>query len=422
MIQDPLSSLAESLVGSEIVKLGNAINERKAKGEKIYNYTIGDFNPEFFPIPQAYQDAIIAAYKAHRTNYPPADGILELRQAVGDLFRRHQNIDYKNDEILISSGGRPIIYALFRTLIDPGDKVIYTVPSWNNNHYTHICGGTHCVVPVYPEDQFMPKASQIEAQLSGARLICLCSPQNPTGTTLDKNELLNLCNSIVAENKKRAPHEKKLYLMYDQMYWTLTYGEIEAFSPVQLCPEMKAYTIFVDGVSKAFAATGVRVGWTMGPAPIVAKMKALLSHVGAWAPMAEQHATAQFLQNNDAVEQYLKDFKHHIEDRLYFIFNHFIALQKKGYPIEVITPQAAIYLTVKLDFVGYTFKGKTLQKQEDVSEFLLNEAHLALVPFSCFGADSNAPWYRISVGTCSFDDLKEMFESLEQALAQLQKN
>lgn len=416
----PLSTLAETLIGSEIVKLGNAINERKAKGEQIYNYTIGDFDPSIFPIPLAYEEEIIKAYKEHRTNYPPADGLLALRTAVGDLFRREEGIDYKNDEILIASGGRPLIYSLFKTIVDKGDKVIYTVPSWNNNHYVHMNDGEHCVVEVFPEHNFMPRAEDIAPHIKGATLLCLCSPQNPTGTTLEKGELESICDMIIAENESRPENAKKLYLMFDQMYWTLTFGSVEHHNPVVLRPKMKDYTLFVDGVSKSLSATGVRVGWSMGPAYVIAKMKALLSHIGAWSPMAEQYATAAFLNNKAAVAEFSAAFKVKLEERLHYIYEEFKKLKEKGYPVDSIAPQAAIYLTIKIDLKGYSFKGVELASQSAVSDYLLNEAHLAIVPFSCFGADKESPWYRMSVGTCKYEELDEMFSALEQAFAQLE--
>lgn len=416
-----LSKLAESLVGSEIVRLGNAINDRKARGEKIYNYTIGDFDPSIFPIPGLLEEEIIRAYREHRTNYPPADGILPLRKAVASLLKRKEHLDYQTDEILISSGGRPLIYALFKALVDAGDKVIYAVPSWNNNHYTHMNGGEHCVVTVTPEHNFMPTAADLAPHIPGATLLCLCSPQNPTGTTLDKAELEQICDLIIAENASRSPQEKKLYLMYDQMYWTLTYGSTEHHNPVTLRPEMKAYTIFVDGISKALAATGVRVGWSMGPASVIGKMKALLSHIGAWAPMAEQFATARFLDHETAFDAFLDGFRKELEDRLNYIYAAFEKLKQQGFPVDIITPQAAIYLTVKFDLKGWSYKGTVLKNQTEVSEFLLNEAHLAIVPFSCFGADAESPWYRMSVGTCRYEDLDEMFTELTAALSLLQQ-
>src|SRR5690606_33535759 len=142
-----------------------------------------------FPIPQELEDYIIEAYRNKLTNYPPGDGMLVLRQAVATFIKDWEGISYENNEVLIAAGGRPLIYSLFRTIVNPGDKVVYAVPSWNNNHYTHMNGGEHCVIEVTPEHDFMPRAEDIAPHITGAALLCLCTPQNPTGTTLAKSEL-----------------------------------------------------------------------------------------------------------------------------------------------------------------------------------------------------------------------------------------
>jgi aspartate aminotransferase len=414
-----LSKLAESLIGSEIVKLGNEINNRIRNGEKIYNYTIGDFAPAIFPIPEALEDGIVEAYRAGFTNYPPADGILALREAVSGFIKHYEGIHYEPNEIQIASGGRPLIYSLFSTIVDPGDKVIYAVPSWNNNHYTHLNHGTPCEIAATPENDFMPTAEEIAPHIKGAALLCLCTPQNPTGTTLSKEALEAICDLVLEENRSRGANDKKLYVLFDQMYFTLTYGNTRHYHPVSLRPEMKEYTISIDGISKALSATGVRVGWAMGPAPVMAKMKALLSHIGAWAPIAEQKATADFLADTDALDEFLEEFKEELEVRLWKIYRGFEALKQKGYPVAAIAPQAAIYLTVKIDLKGSKADDQVLENQEAVTQYILSRAGLAIVPFHCFGADKESPWYRISVGTCKLEELDDVFEKLEQALEAL---
>ncbi len=414
-----LSRLAETLIGSEIVRLGNEIAVRVNRGEKIYNYTIGDFDPQIFPIPQELEDAIVDAYRNKQTNYPPGDGILELRQAVASFIKDREGIEYAANEVLIAGGGRPLIYSVFRAIVDAGDKVIYAVPSWNNNHYTHMNDGEHCVIEATVENDFMPTATDIEPHIKGAALLCLCTPQNPTGTTLAKAELEKICDLVLAENASRSADEKKLYLMFDQMYFTLTYGETQHYNPVSLRPEMKQYTVFVDGISKAFSATGVRLGWSLGPAHLIGKMKALLSHIGAWAPMAEQKATAKYLLQKEAVQTYLTSFKQELEDRLWAIYNGFKALKEKGYPVDAVAPQAAIYLTIKIDLKGMQAGDKQLENQADVTEYLLSEAKLAIVPFYAFGADRTSPWYRLSIGTCKKEEISEMLGMLEAALQKL---
>jgi aspartate aminotransferase len=207
--------------------------------------------------------------------------------------------------------------------------------------------------------------------------------------------------------------------MFDQMYWVLTYGQTKHYNPVTLRPEMKDYTVFIDGISKAFAATGVRVGWALGPVAVIAKMKALLSHIGAWAPMAEQKAVAKYLLQTEQIHNYLTSFKTSLEKRLKKIYDGFIALKKKGYPVDAVAPQAAIYLTIKIDIAGRYTNGEHLATQSDVTSYILKEAKLAVVPFYAFGASNSSPWYRLSVGTCHLDEIAPMFDQLEQALQKL---
>jgi aspartate aminotransferase len=415
-----LSHLSETLIGSEIVKLGGEIRERMRQGETIYNFTVGDFDPSIFPIPKALEEEIITAYREQFTNYPAAEGNLDLREAVRTYIKEQQGLDYSVDEILISSGGRPLIYAFYRAICDKGDKIIYAVPSWNNNHYTHFVGGEHIIVEAKAENNFMPTADDLRPHISDAVFIALCSPQNPTGTTFKKEDLRAICAMVVEENERRPEGAKKLYLMFDQMYWRLTFGSTEHFDPVSLHPGMRPYTVYVDAISKVFAATGVRVGWSMGPAFIINKMKAILSHVGAWAPMAEQKAVARFLPNVAAIDDYLVTFRKEIEERLRRIYDGFAQLKADGFKVDAVVPEAAIYLTVKLDLCGAKKSdGTVLSTQADVTAFILNNAGLAMVPFYAFGAPKNSPWYRLSVGTCNKDEIDEMFVKLRKALQEL---
>ncbi|MEP7278667.1 MAG: aminotransferase class I/II-fold pyridoxal phosphate-dependent enzyme, partial [Bacteroidota bacterium] len=303
-----LSKLSETLVGSEIVKLGGEIREKIRQGEKIYNFTVGDFDPSIFPIPKELEDEIIDAYRKHFTNYPAAEGNLDLREAISHFIKTRQQLDYQPSEILVAGGGRPLIYSLFRAICDKDDKVIYAVPSWNNNHYANFVGATHVVVEATRENNFMPSVAELQPHIKDATLLALCSPQNPTGTTFTKEDLLGICNMVVAENERRGKKEKKLYVMYDQMYSLLTYGKIVHYNPVSLHPGMRPYTIFIDAISKVFAATGVRVGWSVGPAVIIDKMKSFMTHLGSWAPMAEQKGVARYLYQAENIDRYLDGF------------------------------------------------------------------------------------------------------------------
>ncbi len=418
-----VSHMAETLIGSEIIKLAGEVNEKIKNGEKIFNLTIGDFNPKIFPIPTELKKEIITAYEQHETNYPAADGVAELRKAVSNLIEKRQGLIYPPEEVLIAGGARPIIYAIFRTILDPGDKVLFPVPSWNNNHYTHMNSGDYSnqiVVETTPENNFMPEAKELAPHLSEVALVSLCSPLNPTGTTFTKETLTEICNLILAENKRRGPNEKPLYLLYDQIYWALTFGGVVHHDPVTLRPEMRKYTIFVDGISKSLAATGVRVGWALGPKAIIDKMKSLLSHVGAWAPKAEQVATARYLSDLNQYDKFLSEIKGKVNDRLVAFHAGFQSLKSKGYNVDSIAPQAAIYLTIKLSLQGQkTSDGTMLTSTKEVTRYILNEAKVAVVPFNAFGASSDSNWYRLSVGTCKLEDVDAIIQGLETALSKL---
>ena len=416
-----LSHLSETLIGSEIVKLGGEIREKIRQGEKIYNFTVGDFDPSIFPIPVAFEEEIITAYRQHFTNYPAAEGNLDLRESLSKFIKEWEGLEYGTDEILVASGGRPLIYATFRAICDKGDKIIYAVPSWNNNHYTHFVEGEHLMIEARAEDNFMPTAASIKPFIKEATLISLCSPQNPTGTTFSKEALEAICDLVLEENNRRSDDQKKLYIMYDQMYWHLTYGKIEHYNPVSLRPALKPYVIFIDAISKVFAATGVRVGWSMGPATIINKMKAILGHIGTWAPMAEQKALTRFLPQRTEIENYLVHFKAAASERLQLIFEGIQALKKEGLPVDAIAPEAAIYLTIKIDAAGKkTRNGKMLDNQSSVTAYILDEAHIAIVPFYAFGSPKDNPWYRLSVGTCKIEEIPDMLQSLKNALQQIE--
>lgn len=417
-----LSRLAQTLIPSEIIKLGNEISERVRAGATIYNFTIGDFDSNIFPIPAALEEAIVQAYREGRTNYPPANGIAELREAVAAFIHRRQGLDYPASSFLISGGGRPLIYAAYRTLCDPGDRILYPVPSWNNNHYTHFVVGEHVCIQTGPDSAFLPTAEQLIPHLPGARLLALCSPLNPTGTVFTREQLSTLCEAVLAENRRRGPNEKPLYILYDQIYWTLTYGDAVHNDPVSLFPELRDYTVYIDGISKAFCATGVRVGWAFGPADIIDRMKGILSHVGAWSPMAEQVGTARFLNRPEDVDQHLLQVRNALHTRLEALYRGICTLQAEGYPVEAIEPRGAMYLTLRFGLKGYRADGgEEIQSTEAISAFLLQEARLAIVPFAAFGADRESEWYRLSVGTCHLEDIPAMLQALRDALDRLVK-
>lgn len=414
-----VSNLANTLIGSEIIKIGNEVNEMKRKGAQIANLTIGDFDPSIFPIPEALEDAIVNAYHEGHTNYPPADGILALRETIVEVLEDRYQLTYTTQDILVAGGSRPLIYATYLALVDPGDKVLYPAPSWNNNHYCHLSSAKGVAIETTVENNFMPTAAQLKPHLKGATLLALCSPLNPTGTMFSEEQLAAICDIIIEENKSRAAGEKPLYIMYDQIYSLLTFGKAH-INPVSLRPELKDYVIYIDGISKCLASTGVRVGWGFGPENIINKMKSLLGHIGAWAPKAEQVAVAEYFSNKTQVDAFLTGFKAQVQASLDTLYEGFQMLKNEGFAVDAVVPMGAIYLTLKIDYIGKTTpEGDLLKNSADVNFYLIREAQTALVPFSAFGNEDNMPWFRASIGGCSLADVKNMIPRIKAALSKL---
>ena len=415
-----VSVLAKNLRGSEIIKIAGEINELKRQGQNIANLTIGDFDSNIYPIPAELKEGIVEAYNDNQTNYPPADGMLNLRESVSAFLKSRYALDYAPTQILISGGSRPLIYSTFLAVVDPGDTVIFPTPSWNNNHYSDLTGANAVMIETRAENNFMPTADEIRPHIKGAALLALCSPLNPTGTMFSKKDLEEICDLVIAENKTRAAGEKPLYLLYDQIYSQLTFGVHKHYDPVSLRPELKDYTIFIDGASKCFAATGVRVGWGFGPAKVIDNMKAIVGHMGAWSPKAEQVAMAKFLTNDIYVNTYLAQLKGNIQASLNTLHEGFQQLKAEGFSVDSIEPMGAIYLTIKVDYAGKTTPdGTVLKSSADINFYLIKEAKVAFVPFSAFGTGEDVNWFRASVGATTLQEIQQMIPRIKEALGKL---
>jgi len=413
-----LSALARGVIGSEILRIAAEIRALKAQGAAICNLTVGDFDPAYFPIPAELLDGTRAALVEGHTNYPPSDGVLALRQAVVRFYERELGLSYPIDSVLIAGGARPLLYASYLTLLDPGDVAIYPVPSWNNNHYAYLSGARAVALPVSAATNFFPTAEQIRPHLPGARLLTLNSPLNPTGTVIDPDELRRIAELVVEENgRRRSRRERPLWFVFDQVYWTLTFGGVKHTTPVELVPEVAPYTLLLDALSKAVCATGMRVGWGLMPPAVRRRMADVLGHVGAWAPKAEQVAAAALLDAPETLRAYQATMKGKVKERLDALYGGFAAMASEGLPVEVIAPQGAIYLSVRFDLCGRTVGGRTLATNDDIRRLLLEVGGLAVVPFQAFGLTGDTGWFRLSVGAVSMDDIRAVLPRLRDLLA-----
>ncbi|EYF05535.1 pyridoxal phosphate-dependent aminotransferase [Chondromyces apiculatus] len=412
-----LSALARGVIGSEILKIAAEIRAMKARGADVCNLTVGDFDPAQFQVPRELVEGTRAALDDGQTNYPPSDGVLPLREALVRYYERELGLRYPVDAVLVASGARPLLYATYRTLIDPGDAAVYPVPSWNNNHYAYLSGARPVPLPVNAGTNFFPTADLLRPLIGEARTVLLNSPLNPTGTVMDPAEMRRIAELVVEENTRRARDgERPVYLIFDQVYWALTFGEATHATPVSLVPEVAPYTILLDAISKSFCATGLRVGWGFMPPAVRRRMADILGHIGAWAPKAEQIATATLLDRPEAIRAFQEPMKQRVRERLDALFNGFKAMKSEGLPVDAIAPQGAIYLSVRFDLVGATVRGRALQSNEDIRRVLLEGAGLAAVPFQAFGLKEDTGWFRLSVGAVSTATIEGVMPRLRELL------
>ena len=355
---------------------------------------------------------------AGETNYPPADGLPELKQAIVDFYAERLGVRFPLDAVVVGSGARPPLYATFATVLSPGDLLVYAAPSWNNNYYAYLMGARTACLQTEADAGFMPTLDLIAPTLRQARILHLNSPLNPCGTAISAAVLRDICEAVVQENQRReAAGERPLILLYDMVYWMLTFGDTEHAHPIGVCPQVAPYTVLVDAISKSFAATGLRVGWGVVPPFIQGKYKALIGHLGAWAPRPEQQATAWYLKQPQLVDAYMRSFVGAIGARLDLIHDAFESMRAAGLPVRALRPQGAIYLSVQVDLMGRRLPdGRTVQSNEQVREYLLDEARVAVVPFQAFGLDGDTGWFRMSVGAVGLEELRAGLQRLQAAI------
>jgi aspartate aminotransferase len=387
------------------------------QGKTIDNLTVGDFSSAQFPIPKELEDGLIEALRAGETTYPPASGMESLRQAIREYYLHRWNLDFPIESILVTAGARPPIYGVYRALVDAGDKVVFGVPCWNNEYYGEMLGAEQVTLDCDASTGFLPTAEMLRPHLRGARLLALNSPLNPTGTAFTAEQLGAICDLVLEENARRGANERPLFVMYDQVYWMITVDGVKHVDPISVRPAMRQYTILVDAISKSFAATGLRVGWAVAPPDIMAAMSDVTVHTGAWAPKAEQIATAKFLVNHAAVDRYMHGLRTEIVNRLHAMYDGLIAMRDDGLPVDAVRPQGGIYVSGRFALHGLqTPEGRTLTTDEDVRWYLLHAAGLAIIPFNAFGSPGDRGWFRISIGIVTVEQINTMLPRVRAAV------
>lgn len=405
-----VAPILNTLQPSAILALAANVRRLKAQGREICDLTVGDFSSKEFPIPEALDDGVRAALKAGHTNYPPPDGVPELKEAILRFYRRELGLDYPPGSVVVAGGARPPLYASWRLFAEAGERTVSFVPSWNNGYYAHLVQSDHRFVRTEASTNFFPTVAQVEAELPTARLVMLNSPLNPTGTAIAPDVLAGIAQAVVDENRRRAG-KRPVMLVYDQVYWMLTFGGATHPNPVSLVPEVAPWVVQIDAISKSFAATGLRVGWAVMPPHLAPRMTGFLGHLGAWAPRAEQVAAAALLDRPDLISAYHATMRAGVEARLQRIYAGVLDMKARGLPVDAISPQGGIYLSFQADPARLGFR-----TNDEIGAYLLDEAGVAVVPFQAFDLYEDTGWFRISVGAVGLGELDGALERLEAAL------
>ena len=416
-----LSTAVRGLQESGILRITRQVRAMLARGETVLNFTVGDFDPRYFPIPKKLSELIQSAVARGETNYPNPEGLPVLRQAISDYVFRTAGVRYPLDAIVVCSGGRPVLFGAYNAIVNPGDKVIFSVPSWQNDSYSWITRAESIVIEATLETGFQPTIDQIRPHLSQAVMLCICSPGNPTGTVMGREHLREILDAVVAENREReANRQRPLFILHDQMYGTLVSQGQEHVYPAALVPECARWLVSADGVSKSYAGTGLRLGWMLVPPALGARIRDLLSHAGAWAPRAEQAAVAEFLNDAQSIAEFRKEMDGKLTERLQAMHAGFEELKRAGYPVDSINPQGAIYFSAQFRLHGKSVGGQQIDTDENIRSLLLERAGAAMVPFQAFGVRGETGWFRLSAGAVSMDEIRSLFPRLRSLLDEVQ--
>jgi aspartate aminotransferase len=394
--------------GEGILAIAAQVAAARASGRAIVDLTIGDYDPLRFRPPRALFEALARAWRRGRTSYPPPAGVWSLREAVADHYRRRLGLVVPPQAVLVQAGARPLIYACYRLLVQPGDGVVFPVPSWNNGAYCAMVRARPVGVTAAAESDFIPDPVRLATAVQEASLVVLNSPANPTGKRLPRRLLELVARAIVDENGARARAGRRpVFLLYDQVYWPLVPFR-EHLHPAQVVPQAAEWTVTVDAISKSLCATGLRVGWAALPAQLVDTFSAYLSDVGSWAPTAEQEAVAEFLSLTHAFDDHAARLRRRLQARVELVVRQLERLRVDGFDLEFVRPDGGFYVTAR-------FAPRAVAS--DPAATLLETGGVAVVPLRAFDAPDAYGWCRLATAAASWGSLGELSTRLSQVLS-----
>ncbi len=393
----PLSTVASQVQASATMALDALYKQMKADGEDVIGFAAGE--PDF-DTPDHIKEAGIAAIQNNETRYTPASGTVELKRAVCQRLREDCGVDYQTNQIVVSSGAKHIIYVALQALVNPGDEVILPAPYWVSYlELIRMVGGTPVIVSAGEHEEFKLTPDKLEAAVTDkTKCLILNNPSNPTGMMYTRSELQAIANICVRHD---------IYVLSDEIYYKLVYDGAEFISLPSLGDEIKARTILINGVSKSYAMTGWRIGYSASNPEIAKVMANYLSHsTSAPNTIAQKAALAALTSSQEPVEQMRLAFQQrrdYMESRMNAIPG-----------ISCLLPHGAFYVMMNIEkLMGKTMYGTTIRSADDFSDIFLRVGHVCIVPCTSFGAPTFLRW---SYAT-SMENIREGMDRLEKFLA-----
>lgn len=396
-----LSAAVQTLKPSATLAAAAKAKELKSKGVTVYDFTLGE--PDFIT-PAHIRQAAVAAMEAGHTHYTPSGGIPELKKAVCGLYKRDYSLDFTPAQVLISNGAKHSIHNVIASLCGPGDEVIIPAPYWvSYSALVELTGATAVIVETTEASGFVMSPEQFRAAITPkTRLLMLNNPSNPTGAAYTAAQL---------EALARVAVENNVLVLSDEIYEKLIYAGAEFRSFASFGPDVAALTIIVSGVSKAYAMTGWRIGWTIGPVEIIKAMDNLQSQETSNPCSISQYASVAALEGpQTSVEEMRQEF----ERRRNYVMGRMRPWRER-FGVTFAEPGGAFYafFNVSSAFGKPLQGGKVVTNATDFCTALLEEAHVALVTGDAFGAPG---YVRLSFAT-SMDVLKAGLDGIEAFLA-----
>jgi aspartate aminotransferase len=392
--RNEFSKRISSLKPSPTLALNAKANQLKAEGVKVFNFAVGE--PDF-PTHKEVVRIAVEALHAGDTRYGPSGGGLPLRKAIVSKLARENGLDYKPEEVVCGMGAKEILFHLFLSLLNEGDEVIVTAPCWVS-YMDHIkaAGAIPVVVPA-PDSGPMVNPKTIEKYATAkTKAFLLCSPNNPSGYALNRNELLELGSYLKTKNWWVISDEIYEYLSFDHPHESI----------IKLVPELKEKSVHISGMAKGYAMTGWRVGYAAGPKLLIDLVRNLQSQSSTCIPPFIEKAAAWALDQGKSLMQKEIDSLAKRRDLA-------VTLLSKIKNVSAIKPQGAFYLFI--DVRNAVKTSKTLNTSLKFSEHLLSEYQVACVPGEAF----EAPGYLRFSYACSVEDLTEGLSRLDKAIQSL---